>query len=118
MIVLILRNSYNTRSLEKELNQCYIMNQYNQQANNIPYDNNGVCLDTHSRTSMRQCMQMDVMSITKKEEIYCYNIITTYFKEDIAKLLSNLKADVCKTNSQERTNQLSLELFGKPIFRH
>lgn len=80
------------------------------------YDNTGICLDTHSRKSLAQCAQMDTFLFTRNDEIYCYNIITNHFREDIARLLSNVKADICKTNSIEKTNQLSMELFRKPIF--
>ena len=101
--------------------------QYLKKQNNVNYDinevqlidkyaNNGICLNPQTRLTLKQCIQKNISPLNRKDEIFCYNVITNHFKEDISRLISNIKADVCKTTSTEITNQLSVELFGKPIF--
>lgn len=80
------------------------------------YENNGICLNPQTRITLKQCMQKNIPPINTNEEIFCYNVITNHFKEDMSQLIRNIKADICKTGSAEKTNQLATELFGKPIF--
>lgn len=80
------------------------------------YENNGICLNPQTRLTLKYCMQKNIPPINTNDEIFCYNVITSHFKEDMSQLIRNIKADVCKTGSVEKTNQLAVELFGKPIF--